>query len=68
MTKVKFRVLELCDPPKQKSEMAVGNVYIGEFEQAKYLPKGKVTYTDKAEADWIFYVGDTCEIVDINPQ
>ncbi|NUQ82031.1 MAG: hypothetical protein HUU10_10505 [Bacteroidetes bacterium] len=56
---VVFRVLQLVDGPKSKSELLVGENYIGELEES-----GKrVFYTDMAKVDWIFYVGDTCEIV-----
>lgn len=56
---VKFRVLELVDSVKQNSELIVGNVYHGQLSA-----DGKtVYYRDKAEVDWIFYVDDTCEIV-----
>lgn len=59
MKKVKFRVTELCDSPKQNSDIQLGGEYIGEITD-----NGKqVYYTDTIETDWVFYVGDTCELI-----
>ena len=56
---VKFKVTEVCDITKQGSEVAVGNILKGEIENGNR----RIFYTDKANCQWIFYVGDTCEIV-----
>ena len=56
---VKFKVTEVCDIAKQGSEVAVGNILKGELEKGNH----RIFYTDKANCQWIFYVGDTCEIV-----
>jgi hypothetical protein len=61
MTKVRFLVNELCDARSCGSELNVGNIHTGE------LIEGKVHYLDKTGDHWIFYPGDTCEIVEVLP-
>lgn len=61
MSKVKFKVLELIDHRSEGSELEVGNVYTGKVEN------DKVYYQDKTGDDWIFYPGDTCEIMEVLP-
>jgi hypothetical protein len=57
---VKFRVLEIVDSRKTGSTIEVGKVFKG-----LYNPKtNTVNFTDVNEQDWIFYVNDTCEIVE----
>jgi hypothetical protein len=59
-TKVKFKVKEVCDSRKQGSNVSVDAVLVGFTDKS-----GKrVYYRDAAYIDWIFYVGDTCEIVE----
>ncbi len=59
-TKVKFKITEVCDFRRQSSNVAVGAGLVGFTDKS-----GKrVYYKDAAYVDWIFYVGDTCEIVD----
>ena len=55
--KVKFKVLNIEDLPKYGSEVCTGAFLEG------YLINGKVYYTDCRDTEWIFYVGDTCEIL-----
>jgi len=56
----KFRITEVCDIRKQGSEVAVGNILQGDL-----APCGKrIFYTDRADVEWIFYIGDTCELVE----
>lgn len=59
MSLVKFKVISLDDARSHGSEMAVGNEYSGEMDESG----SRVFYTDKANDDWVFYVGDSCEIV-----
>lgn len=57
--KVIFRVIEVCDIRKQGSQIEVGAILVGSADKS-----GKrVYFTDKADSQWIFYVGDTCMIV-----
>ena len=60
---VKFKVTEVCDIRKQGSEVAVGNILTGEIDATGH----RVFYKDRADVEWIFYVGDTCEIVPDKP-
>lgn len=56
---VKFKVLQVIDSVKQRSQVKIGAVLNGDLSS-----NGKLVYfTDKANCEWIFYVGDTCEIV-----
>ncbi len=55
---VKFKVLALFDPRKTCSDLEIGNIYYGE-----QIDEWRVRYTDKANVDWTFYIGDTCEIL-----
>lgn len=57
LSKVRFKVLALEDPRSDGSELDIGNVYYGE------LIEGKVYYQDRTGDDWLFYPGDTCEIL-----
>lgn len=57
--KVNFKVTEACDIRKQGSEVAVGAILTGEIDATGH----RVFYTDRADVEWIFYVGDTCEII-----
>ena len=59
--KVKFRVLKLEDSRSDGSEIEVGNVYTGETSRKDL---DRVFYTDRTGDEWIFYVGDTCEIAE----
>jgi hypothetical protein len=56
---IKFKVTEVCDIRKEDSEVAVGNILKGEIDASGQ----RVFYKDRSDVEWIFYVGDTCEIV-----
>lgn len=57
MEEVTFKVLKLVCFAKVGSEVVEGAVLVG------HTCKGKVYYTDACLQDWIFYVGDTCKII-----
>jgi len=61
MQAVRFRVLSIEDKRSTNSEIQVGGTYIGEANDLR----NRVYYTDNAGVDWIFYVDDTCEILDL---
>lgn len=54
---VEFKVLKLEDFPKFGSEVFVGAYLKG------LLDKDKIYYTDCRNTDWIFYVNDTCQLI-----
>lgn len=54
-----FKVLSLEDKRSERSELMVGNTYIGELSANNQ----KVFYTDRTDDIWVFYVGDTCELI-----
>jgi hypothetical protein len=54
-----FKVLQITDTRKHGSELMVGNTYRGELDSSGT----KVYYTDRADSKWIFYVGETCELI-----
>jgi len=54
--KVEFKVLQLVDSVKNGSELEVGNSYSG------IMDSNRIIYTDNVDCEWIFYVGDTCEL------
>ncbi|MBA4848986.1 hypothetical protein [Emticicia sp. BO119] len=59
MSVTKFSVLKLDDARSHGSELELNGVYIGELDESKSL----VYFTDKAEDEWFFYIGDSCELV-----
>ena len=61
MQAVRFRVLSIEDKRSTNSEIQVCGTYIGEANDLR----NRVYYTDNAGDDWIFYVDDTCEILDL---
>lgn len=56
MEKVNFIITSFEDVRKQGSELELNKVYTGEITP----DQSKVYYTDNAQCDWVFYVGDTC--------
>lgn len=59
--KVSFKILKIEDTVKQGSEVELNKTFIGEI--SKNL--NEVYFTDAAACDWIFYIGDTCELIEI---
>lgn len=59
MSKQLFKVTEVCDTRKQGSEIADGKILLGDLSPCST----KVFYKDGADTDWIFYIGDTCELI-----
>lgn len=60
MKKVNFMVTSFEDTRKHGSELKLNTVFRG-----KITPDGsQIYFTDNAECDWVFWVGDTCIIVD----
>lgn len=60
-TKVSFKVTRLLDPVKQGGKLKVGGVFSGT------LTKGlvdRVEFEDANGLEWVFYPGETCEIID----
>jgi len=57
--KVKFKILKIEDYRKQGSEVEIGNEFEGELSPSLK----EIYFTDKANCEWIFYIGDTCELV-----
>lgn len=55
---VKFILLKIEDKRPTGCELHVGNLYEG-LQSDDY----RIHYTDRTGTDWIFYIGDTCEIV-----
>lgn len=59
-----FVVLQLCDPVKSGSNLKVGATLPGELSE----DLKRVFYTDPVtDCEWIFYVGDTCALTDMQP-
>lgn len=54
-----FKITEVCDIRKQGSEIAPGKLLMGDLSACGR----RIYYTDKANSQWIFYVGDTCELI-----
>jgi hypothetical protein len=62
MKKVNFLITSFEDPRKSQSELELYKVFQGEItEDAK-----QVYYTDNADTQWVFWVGDTCTVMDSN--
>ncbi|NBA78595.1 hypothetical protein [Flectobacillus sp. BAB-3569] len=61
MDAVRFRVLAIEGKRSTNSDIQVGGTYVGEANDLR----NRVYYTDQAGDDWIFYVDDTCEIIDL---
>ncbi|SIT96834.1 hypothetical protein SAMN05660493_01529 [Epilithonimonas bovis DSM 19482] len=58
--KVVFIVTEIADIRKTASSLEIGKEYVGMFIESN----NSVSWTDPInEQDWVFWVGDTCEIV-----
>ncbi len=57
--KVKFKVLKIEDARKQGSEVEIGAEFKGEISSNLK----EIYFTDKANCEWVFYIGDTCELV-----
>ncbi len=52
----------LIDPIKSGSSLEVGKVFEGEYIPYGSL-NGSISYTDTNGTDWLFYPGQTCEIL-----
>lgn len=57
--KVKFKVLKIEDSRKQGSEIEIEKEFEGEISSNLK----EIYFTDKANCQWIFYIGDTCELI-----
>lgn len=57
-TIVKFKVTEICDTRKSGSSVELNALLEGSFDG-----KNSVFYNDVNGQEWVFYVGDTCELV-----
>ncbi len=60
MKMVQFKVLELIDDVKQGSELLVGAVLATPESE---VINDRLYYTAKNEIEYLFYIGDTCELV-----
>lgn len=58
--KVKFRITEVTDSRKQGSEVSIGKELCGEIDENLQL----IYFVDKADVEWVFYIGVTCELID----
>ncbi|MAR57227.1 MAG: hypothetical protein CMM93_08600 [Rickettsiales bacterium] len=59
-TKVTFRVTRLIDPVKQGGKVRVGGEYKGVLTESVV---DRVDFTDTNGTEWVFYPGETCEII-----
>lgn len=57
---VKFEVLKIEDTRKKGSTIRVGGTYKGLKEENSNC----IYYSDINEQDWVFYVDDTCKIIE----
>lgn len=57
---VHFVVNELLDPTGHGSVLEVGKVFVGVLDDKR---NNIIHFTDANEREWIFFVGDTCDIV-----
>lgn len=55
---MRFRILKVEDIRKGNSVVAVGNELVGNLSGCQT----KIYFTDNENVDWIFYIGDTCEL------
>lgn len=56
---LKFEITRFEDSRKTLCELEINGIYYGELDES-----GKrVYYTDQAGVNWIFYVGDTCNLI-----
>lgn len=61
---VKFKVLQIIDKRNWNSSLEEGNVYFGKKD---FNREDIVWWTDPQNGqEWVFYVGDTCEILEEN--
>ncbi|CEN52678.1 hypothetical protein [Capnocytophaga canis] len=59
---VKFKVTKILDTRKSKSTLELGKQYVGVQDIKR---KEIIWWTDPAnDQEWVFYVGETCELVD----
>lgn len=58
--KVKFKITDVIDSRKQGSEVSVGVELNGEIDENLQL----IYFVDKADIEWVFYIGVTCELTD----
>lgn len=57
--KVKFKILKIYDTRKQGSEIEIDKEFEGEISSNLK----EIYFTDKANCEWVFYIGDTCELI-----
>lgn len=55
-----FEVLKIVDIRKTGSKIEVGSTLKGLY----YPQNGSIFFTDDNGQDWVFYVGDTCRIIE----
>ena len=60
MSMIRFKVLELVDPVKVGSELFVGAVL--QTPDTEVI-QNRLYYTAKNEIEYMFYIGDTCEVL-----
>jgi len=53
-----FKVTQIIDPRKYNSDIEIGPMFRGTLSKDRRI----VTYTDKANCTWSFWVGETCLI------
>lgn len=61
MQTIRFRLLSIDEPRSSQSDLEVGGIYIGEVNDLR----NRVYYTDKAGDEWVFYIGNNCEILEL---
>lgn len=54
-----FIVMEMCDPAKQGSVVKIGKVLKGSLDASGR----RIYFEDANEIEWVFFVGDTCELM-----
>lgn len=59
MTKIKFKPTKLSEPVGVNGTLKVGETFSGELIQ-----DGKIYFKDTNDREWVFYVGDTADIVE----
>jgi hypothetical protein len=59
--KVKFKVTSFADRRATNSSLEIGNIYEGSYR----TKNNSIWWKDpKNDEEWVFWVGDTCELVD----
>ena len=65
MAQVKFKVTDFADQRAANSSLEIGNIYEGDYR----VSNNSIWWRDpQNEQEWIFWVGDTCELVDSQEQ